>query len=82
MESDLPPTSYSVSEVVKNCISIAGLIQYAYAALAADAHACTTERRSWKKKSMSFPSTEDFKLVVSLQMQNALGIVVIDQIDE
>ena len=52
MESDLPPTSYSVSEEL-HLHSRPQLIQYA--ALAADAHACTTERRSWGKKACHFP---------------------------
>ena len=59
MESDLPPTSYSVSEELHlHSRPHRSIIQYA--ALAADAHACTTERRSWekKKKSMSFPGIE------------------------
>ena len=41
---------------LKRNIELYSLIQYA--ALAADAHACTTERRSWKNKSMSFPRIE------------------------
>ena len=45
-----------LTQSLKNCISIAGLIQYAALALAADAHACTLQKG--KKKSMSFPGIE------------------------
>ena len=40
-----------LTQSLKNCISIASYNMLA--ALAADAHAYTTERRSWKKKSTS-----------------------------
>ena len=36
--------------LLKNCISIAGLIQYAALALAADAHACTLQKEDLGKK--------------------------------
>ena len=63
MESGLLPTSYSVSELVKNCISIAGLIhvQYAALALAADAHACTLQKEDLgKKKQASKQANRNF----------------------
>ena len=42
-----------LTQSLKNCISIAGLIQYAALALAADAHACTLQKG--KKKACHFP---------------------------
>ena len=45
-----------LTQSLKNCISIAGLIQYAALALAADAHACTLQKEDLEeKKACHFP---------------------------
>ena len=56
MESDLLPTSYSVSEEL-HLHSRPHTIMHAALALAADAHACTLQKEGGKK-SMSFPGIE------------------------
>ena len=56
MESDLLPTSYSVSEELHLHSRPHTINMHAALALAADAHACTLQKG--KKKSMSFPGIE------------------------